>query len=1059
MGINCLTFNLKTMNTTYSMSNVEKSCKWLVFIGLMALVQFPVLAQSQEKSLNGRIVDTSGQPVIGAVVNVAEQSRIAVTDKNGYFKLKQVKAYDPIVISCVGYKDTTAVADLDGDFKIAISQETDRYKELIAVPFGTAQKKFTVNSMSTVYGSELVKHPVTVLQNAFTATVTGVETYESNSEPGWSETSLYLRGIRTMNSSARSPLIIVDDMERDLSFLDAYPIQSISIIKDAAATAIYGMRGANGVVLVTSKRGKPGRINIGFTQEFGFQTASGIPESQNSYNYALTYNQARYLDGLSPAFSDQDIQHYKEVSEGTLAEEYKYKYFNTNWNKLLIRDLAPQYKTNLTVSGGNNAVRYFLSFSYLRQEGLYNSKWTNWNDGYSTQHTLNRYNLRSNVDMDINKVLSVSLDLGGRIDMISQPLATTWTIFTWGTTENLPIYPVFTPSGNWYAPSTNSSKNAAALVAQTGIDYNRRRNLYTNVTAKFDLGFLFKGLNAKLMSGFDSYNTFQYTQSQSYDAFDYDFDSGVYTDPSSYTYSRTHTAESLGDPVTNPRSMYYNINVIGSVNYNRTFGKHSIDATGMARTYKNVVEGYNSSNRYLTFGSIINYIYDNKYIAQLTASYQGCDNFDPDNRFGFFPGMSLGWLLSQEGWMKSSGFDLLKLRASYGKSGQSNIGVSRYPFQNEYSSGNGYNFGTSQSYLQGVHESKTGNKNIKWEVSKMLNIGAEYDFRHRLLYGSVDLFKEWRSNILVTPSSIPNLFGGVVPQTSTGKAETKGMELTLGHEFQIAKLKYMIEGNLTWNTNKITYMDEVAPEESYQYKTGQRIDRPQVLIWKQWASDASLIPTSAADALANSQKYPYVNGTKLGNAVYVDQNNDGVINTKDMVPYGYGMIPELLPSVRIGFEWNGFDARAILTAYLNRTVPCRENMDYGFGWGGTSTHEVTKTWGYYTDDPTDQRNINAQYPRLSTTFSDVDRNYPYNTTTVWYKNGDFLSLRNIEIGYSLPSKLIAKCNMTKCRFYFSGYNLKTWSHFDNGFDPENPTNYVWAYPKTKSFSLGVNIGF
>lgn len=1045
------------MNTSYRKNRIQTR-RWLLVIAILTLMQLSVMAQS-DKTLTGHIIDTTGKPVIGAVVNVTEQSRIAVSDKKGQFKLSNVKSNDSIFVSCVGYKDIVVPASLDGNLEVQMEEETDKYKEEIAVPFGSVEKKFNVNSMSTVYGEELAKHPVTVLQNAFTATVTGVETYESNSEPGWSETALYIRGIRTMNSSARSPLIIVDDMERDLSFLDAYPIESISILKDAAATAIYGMRGANGVVLVTTKRGKPGRINVSFTQEIGYQTPSGMPESQNSYNYALTYNQARYLDGLTPSFSADDIQHYKEVCEGTLEDQYKYKYFNTNWDKVLLRDLAPEYKTNLMVSGGNNSVRYFLSFSYLRQEGLYNTEWANWNDGYSTQHTLNRYNLRSNVDINVNKVLSVSLDLGGRIDLISQPLASTWTIFTWGTTENLPIYPVFTPTGEWYAPSSNSSKNAAALVAQTGIDYNRRRNLYTNATANLDLGFLTKGLKGKVMIGFDSYNTFEYTQSQSYDAFDYDFDSGDYTDPSSYTYTRTHTAESLGDPVTNPREMYYNINAIGSINYNRVFGKHSINATAMMRTYKNVVEGYNSSNRYLTYGGIVNYIYNNKYIAQLAASYQGCDNFAPGNRYGFFPGASLGWLVSEEKFMKDKGFSLLKLRASYGQSGQSDIGVDRYPFQSEYTSGDGYNFGTSQSYTEGVYESKTGNSNIKWEISTMLNLGADFDFHNKLIYGSLDLFKEWRSHILVTPSTVPDLFGADVPETSIGKAQTKGIEFTLGHNGRIGNVNYNLEGNLTWNTNKVIYMDETTPEEPYQYQTGQRIDRPQVLIWKKWASDESLIPTSAADALANPDKYPYVSGTKLGNAVYVDQNGDGMIDTGDNVPYGYTNIPEIIPTFRIGFEWKGFDARAILTAYLNRTVACRENMDYGFGWGGTSTHEVTKTWGYYNDDPTDPRNINALYPRLSTTFSDVDRNYPYNTTSVWYRNGNFMSLRNVEVGYSLPSKMIARYNMTKCRFYFSGYNLKNWSHFDNGFDPENPTNYLWAYPKTKSFSMGVNIGF
>lgn len=256
-------------------------------------------------------------------------------------------------------------------------------------------------------------------------------------------------------------------------------------------------------------------------------------------------------------------------------------------------------------------------------------------------------------------------------------------------------------------------------------------------------------------------------------------------------------------------------------------------------------------------------------------------------------------------------------------------------------------------------------------------------------------------------------------------------------------------------------MDETAVDYGYQRKTGNRINQSQLLQWEQWASDPSLIPTSHQDAIDHPEKYPYHSAGvyKLGNAVFKDVNGDRIIDTYDKMPMGYTKIPELIPTLNVGFEWKGFDARAVFTAYLNRTIGCRENMDNGFGWGGTSTHAVTFTWGYYTDDPTDPRNINAKYPRLSTSFSDLDRNYPYNESTIWVVNGDFLSLRNVEVGYSLPARLISKVNMTKCRLYFSGYNLCNWSHLPKGFDPENPTNYIWAYPKTRSFTFGVNIGF
>lgn len=1026
---------------------------------LVSYIQ-PAFGQNDgSRVLSGRVVDQDGLPIEGAVVNVAEESRIAVTDKDGYFNLKKVKPADEIYVSHKGYKDEIATADFENEFKVTLQKETDIYKETIAMPFQRLPKKFSLAAASTTTGSELEKHPVTVLQNAFIGSVTGVETYEANSEPGWSETALYIRGLRTMNGSARAPLIIVDNVERDLSFLDAYPIETVTILKDAASTAIYGMRGANGVVLVTTKRGESGRTRISFTQEIGFQTLAGLPTGQNSYNYALTMNQARYLDGLSPMFSDQDIQHYKEASEGTLDPSLRYKYFNTNWHDELLRSTAPQNRTNFSLSGGNNRARYYVSFSYLRQEGMYDSKWTEWNSGYSTQHVLNRFNLRSNIDVDIVKGLNVSLDLGGRIDNIRQPLASTWSFFTYAA-EALPTNPVFTPKGDFFVPSDNKDKNPVALLSASGIDVNRRRNLYSNLSINGDLGFITKGLGAKLTVGFDAYNTFQYTQSQDFDAFYYDRNSGTADNPDSYTYTRMRTATALSNPVTYPRDMSYNVNVIGALTYKNVFaGKHAIDAQAMIRTYRNVVEGYNSSYRYLTFGGIANYIYDNRYVAQFTASYMGSDNFEKGSRFGFFPGFSAGWVASEESFLKNRDISLLKLRASIGRTGQSNIGSKRYPYQGEYVQGNGYNFGTSQSYTEGVYESAAGNKNIKWELSDMINIGIDFDFWNKKLYGQIDVFKEWRSNILVSRSTIPDMYGVAVPVDSYGKAETKGIEATLGHNGNIGNFNYFIEGMLTFNRNKITEMDEIEPEYDYLRKTGDQIDRPQAYIWQQWASDASLISTSKQDAIDHPEKYPYQGSIKLGNAIFIDQNGDRVIDSYDLIPYGYNYIPELVPSIKLGMEWKGFDARVLLTAYLNRYVSCRENMDFGFGWGGTSTHEVTKTWGYYTDDPNDPRNINAIYPRLSTTFSDNDRNYPRNQNSIWVRNGNFLSLRNVEIGYSLPSKLIAKASLTKCRVYFSGYNLHTWSHFDNGIDPENPTNYIWAYPKTKSFSFGINIGF
>ncbi|GAO29070.1 TonB-dependent receptor [Geofilum rubicundum JCM 15548] len=1052
----------------------------LLLMGVFFLATLTTFAQ-EAKILKGQIVDSEGNPISGAIVNVAESSRIVLSDADGYFSLENVKVNDEITVTSVGYKSKILNAEFTEDFQIVLASDLDRYAHTTPVGFDRKKKKFVTEATSVVTGEELEKHPITVLQNAFTSTVTGVATYEWASEPGWTESAIYIRGIRTMNQNARSPLVIVDDVERDFAFLDAYPIESITILKDAAATSIYGMRGANGVILVTTKRGEEGRTKISFTQEVGVQTLTGRMETQNSYNMALTRNQVRYLDGKDPVYTDEQIEMYRRVTEGEQLEGMdSYKYFNTNWFDELYRDTAPMSKTNLSLSGGNEFARYYVSLSYLNQGGMWNDKWTEYNEGFSTQHTLDRYNLRSNVDIDVNKYLNVSLDLGGRIDNISQPLAGVFGIVTFGAVEANPMEPVYMPNGDIYASST--ANNAGRLLASSGINKNRRRNLYSTVDITGDLGELIPGLKANAIVSFDSYETFMAQQSNNVNSYNYDYTSDV-ADVSEYTTTRYSTYSALSNPATTPRDYYYNVNFRAGLKYNNTFGKHAVNAQSFLRTYQNVTHGSSSSNRYLSYNGQVNYIFDNRYILSGNVSYMGSDNFADGERFALFPGGSVGWVLSEESWLESPKINLLKLRASYGRAGQAITGAGRYPYQGTYALGGGYSFGTSQSSIGGVYESKAGNYNSKWEISDMANIGLDFDFFNRQLYGSADVFQEWRSNILVTRSTVPLLLGVTAPQDSYGKAESKGFEWTMGHENNVGRFKYYVEGMVSWNTNEITEMDELDPNVEWQRKTGQRIfdNTPVAELYEgpftnsiggwsmyeftQWASDPSKIASSHQDAIDNPDKYPYHTasgtGQPLGTAVFKDRDGDRKIDSNDMAPDGFTLIPELIPSLNIGFEWRGFDARVMLTAYLDRSVFLSPSISFS-GWSNMGTHEVTKAWGYFNDDPADPRNVNALYPRPTYggyNAIDSDRGSGTYQNDIWIRSGDFLSLRNVEVGYSLPKEFIAKANMTEFRVYFSGYNLHTFSDLPDNVDPEKPMSYVWWYPKTRSFSMGVRIGF
>lgn len=536
------------------MNNIIKN---MTNIGKLSLAAAVILgsavsafADKTGNVLKGKVVDPDGKPIPGAVVNLAEQSKVVFTDENGEFTIKDANYDDEVNANCVGYLTTiTPVEDFSQPITIVLNPDSDPYSHLASVAFDKKQKKYLTDSRSVVTGEELQRYPVTVLQNSFNSILPGVETYEWSSEPGWTETQMYVRGIRTMNTSARNPLIIVDNVERDLSFLDAFPIENITVLKDAAATALYGMRGANGVILVTTKRGEAGKTHINFTQEVGFQTLSNKMETQNSYNMALTRNQVRYLSGQEPMYSAEQIEKYRRVCAGeTLDGMDQYRYFNTSWFDQLYRDTAPVVKTNLQISGGNNRARYYVSFSYLRQEGMWNSKWTNMMDRYSTQHILNRWNLRSNLDINVNKYLRVGLDLGGRIDNINQPTTGVFNLTTFGAVEGNPMEPVYTPTGEIY--SSTSAQNPARLLGSSGQERNRRRNLYSTAEVNGYLDPITKGLEANLVVSFDAFDVHESTQTNSINSYSYDYMNMDVQRVEDFKLSQTTTYSELTNPQT-----------------------------------------------------------------------------------------------------------------------------------------------------------------------------------------------------------------------------------------------------------------------------------------------------------------------------------------------------------------------------------------------------------------------------------------------------------------------------------------------------------------------------
>ena len=566
------------------------------------------------RELTGRVVDPEGNPIAGAVINVAEQSRIVLSDQDGNFTLKDVGFEDEVNTKCVGY-DTkiVTVENLDTPLVIVLDPDTDPYKKMRNLAFHDKPARYTTEATSIVTGEELQRYPITVLQNAFNSLLTGIQTYEASTEPGWGETKMYIRGLRTLNASARNPIIIVDNVERDISFLDAFPIDNVTVLKDAAATALYGMRGANGVILVTTKRGEAGKTNIEFTQEVGWQSLTNTMENQNAYNHAITSNRARYLDGKSPLYTDEQIEKWRRVSNGeTLEGIDRYKYFSTNWFDQLYRDTAPVYKTNFQISGGNNRARYYVSASYMRQEGMWNNAACKHDaEDYSSQHVLDRFNLRTNLDVTVNKYLRVGLDLGGRIDNIVQPTASVFNLTTFGAVETNVFSPVYCPNGELYVD--NNTNNPLYQLGSSGLEKNRRRQLYSTVTVNGDLDVITKGLGVDIVASFDAYDGFESTQTNDMNTYSYDYTNAAVTKVEDFTYTRTHTYKELTNPSANERDNSWTLNLRGGLSYDRTFGKHHVDARAFIRSYmKRNNRGPHSANwyhlssdRYLSYNCLL----------------------------------------------------------------------------------------------------------------------------------------------------------------------------------------------------------------------------------------------------------------------------------------------------------------------------------------------------------------------------------------------------------------------------------------------------------------------
>ena len=889
------------------------------------------------------------------------------------------------------------------------------------VAYGMQPKWMTTGAVSSVRGNEL-KSFVPNIANMLNGRIPGLVVQQWGCEPGADSPAMNARGVNTYGSGTGLFIVIDGFQSTEAYFQQLTPqeIESITLLKDASATAIYGSKGANGVLLITTKRGTSDKIKINFSIQSGFQQPLRLPEFLGAYDYATLYNEALVNDGKSPFYTPMDLEAYKTGNDPIFHPD-------VDWYGTILRKAAPITNYNFTASGSNEYFRYFVLLNVLDDRSLYR-KAGNVSD-FSKNGTYTRYNFRTNIDVKLSKRLQGAITLGGTIEDKTNP----------GTSENTSgmfdlmssiapnAFPVYVSTGMYGGNSMYS--NPLGDLMQTGYTSYNGRSLQAIFQLKGDLGFITPGLSVNGAVGFNTYFKSYSKKSRQYARYSVDRDNAdeiIYT-----TYGQNTSL--AGDESSSSQWRDYSLQA--SLNYNRTFnGLHNIDAIYLGSYNDYVVTGTDLSYKNIAMGGRVTYSYDKRYIGEFSFGYNGTENFPKGHRFGFFPAGSLGWILSNEAFLKGNPIlNYLKLRASYGIVGNDNIGGIRYMFD-QYYDGYGYHLGNSNNVQDGLVQGKLANPDVTWEKEKKFIVGFEATLVNKIDV-SFDYFIQKRSNILSQPyRTVPDYLGISRPDINIGKVDNKGLETSIRYNGIGKKdLTYFVETSLWYAKNKVVYNAEAIQENEYLYGTGRIVGQPFVLEAIGFFKDEDDILKSPTQTFTD---------VRPGDIKYKDQNKDGKIDSNDYYPIGYTSMPQITLGLHGGITFKGFDMDIFFQGAANRTVYCGGKYYHAFQNDAKVSSIALGRWTPETAET-------ATYPRLS---SENNLNN-YQASSFWQKNGNFLKLRSLEIGYTLPFQLSRKINLEKVRIFANGTNLFSLDHMDGFTDPETMS----GYPALRTISFGLSI--
>lgn len=1002
----------------------------------------------QNSKVKGTVKDAHGEPVIGANVTVVGTSSGSITDMDGNFSVDAAPGAK-IKVSFIGYKDQIVTVRKGISLNIVLEEDALSLGEVEVVAYGVQKKVSITGAISSMKGDDLLKTPAGSISNILSGQVTGISSVQYSGEPGADAADIYVRGIATWQDA--SPLIQVDGVERDMSQIDPNEIESVTILKDASATAVFGVRGANGVILITTKRGAQGKAKVSFSTSVGVNLRTKELEFANSYQYASYYNMMKVGDGGNPVFTDDQLTTFRDQTNPLL-------YPDINWIDYCMNKAAFQSQHNVNISGGTDNMRYFVSAGMFTQGGMFKQ----FNAGEDFDFDYKRYNYRANLDFDVTKTTLLSVNIGGRIEVKRTPES--------GEDQNQlfrKLYWAIPFAGAGIVDGNRVVSNSTYLPF-TGADglnsyYGKGfRTLTTNVLnldliLDQKLDFITKGLSVKLKG---SYNSEYATTKKATSSIAYYVP--VTDDKGAVTFRKEGSDSQLsysdGD-FGKARDWYMEL----ALSYNRKFGDHNVSGLVLYNQSKKYYPGGTYSyipSGYVGLVGRVTYDWKTRYMAEFNAGYNGSENFAPGNRYGFFPAGSVGWVVSEEPFFAplKKTLNYLKVRASVGMVGNDKMGSTRFlylPGSYGYGSGSnqnthGYYFGQNVNAIKpGAYEATSSNPDATWETSVKQNYGIDLTILNERLSISADYFVENRKDILVEPDYLPSILGMTLPVVNVGKAKNEGVELQLKWNDNLNKeFRYWANFNLSYATNKIVYMNEVAQDEPWMYKTGRRIgSRSMYKFWGFYDETADIRHQEEfGRAIAD-------HGITLspGDAVYVDLNGDGKINGNDYTRnIGFTDVPEYTAGLNVGFSWKNFDFSMQWTGAWNVD---RMLSEFRQPLGDTQQkglllYQYENTWRSSEDTFT------AKFPRITESHSKNN----YAGSDLYLINASYLRLKNVEIGYNFDFSFMKKLKLSNCRLYVNGYNLLTFTGYDWG-DPENRQSDRPNYPLTRVFNIGLKLGF